>query len=146
MAELDAIVGQDGVDLVRNGGNHALQEGCGHCSVRLLMQFGIGELGSAVDSDEQVQLALLHLNFCDVNVEVADRIDPELLLHRLAAFDLRQTADSVPLEAAMQSRAGQVWNARSMPLSYAHLCNICPIACPSLCEYILYQHIVELNK
>lgn len=24
MTELDAVVGQDGVDLVRNGGNHAL--------------------------------------------------------------------------------------------------------------------------
>jgi hypothetical protein len=35
-------------------------------------------------------------------VEIADRISLELLLRRPAAFNLRQSADAVTLEAAMQ--------------------------------------------
>lgn len=107
MAKLNAVAGQDGVDLVRNGGNHAVQEGCGHCPVRPLMQLGAGKLGNAVDSDIQVQFAFLCLNFCGVDVKAADQIDLELLLHKLITFDLRQAADAVPLETAAQSRASQ---------------------------------------
>ena len=42
------------------------------------------------------------LKLSNVDVEVADRVSLELFLRRLAAFDLRQSADAVALETAMQ--------------------------------------------
>jgi hypothetical protein len=42
------------------------------------------------------------LEFGDVDVEIADRINLELFLHGPTAFDLRQSADAMTLEAAMQ--------------------------------------------
>ena len=41
-------------------------------------------------------------------MEEADRIAPELLLRWLVALDLRQAADAVALQTAMQGRARQV--------------------------------------
>jgi hypothetical protein len=40
-------------------------------------------------------------------MEVADRVALELLLGRLIAFDLRQPADAMAHEAAMQSRGSE---------------------------------------
>ena len=76
------------------------------------MQFDEGELGGAVDGHEQVELAFGGLHLGDVDVEVADRVALELLLGRLVAFDLRQAADAVALQAAMQGRARQVRDRR----------------------------------
>ena len=66
------------------------------------MQLDEGELGGAVDGDEQVELAFFGPHLGDVDVEVADRVALELLLRRLVALDLRQPADAVALQAAMQ--------------------------------------------
>ncbi|KRQ07623.1 hypothetical protein AOQ73_12410 [Bradyrhizobium pachyrhizi] len=60
------------------------------------------ELAGAIDCHVEVELAFSGLELSDVDVEIADRIDFELLLRGLAAFDLRQSADAVALEAAMQ--------------------------------------------
>jgi len=43
-----------------------------------------------------------------VDVGVTDRVALEMLPLRLDALDLRQAADPVPLQAAMQSRPRQV--------------------------------------
>ena len=66
------------------------------------MQFDKGELRSAVDCDEEMQLALLGSNLGDVDMEVADRIALELALVGLVAVNLRQPADSMTLKTAMQ--------------------------------------------
>ena len=50
----------------------------------------------------EVKLPFGGLHFGDVDVEVADRVALELLLGRLVAFDIRQAADAVALQAAMQ--------------------------------------------
>ena len=47
-----------------------------------------------------------------LHVEVADRILSTALLLRLVAFDLRQAADAVPLQTAMQAGAGQARDGR----------------------------------
>ena len=84
--ELDVVVGQDGVDLVK----HGLEKGCQElgCGPRrgLLVQLDEGELRSAVDRDEEVELALLGSDLGDVDVEVADRVAPELLNLRLTGL------------------------------------------------------------
>lgn len=49
-----------------------------------------------------MELAYSSLEFSDVDVEIADPISLQRFLGRLAAFDLRQSADVVALETAMQ--------------------------------------------
>ena len=73
---------------------------------------GEGELGGPVDGHEEIELAFLGAHLGDVDVEVADRVALERLLGRLVAVDLRQPADAVALEAAMQGRAGQMRDRR----------------------------------
>ena len=67
---------------------------------RLLKQSDEGELAGGMDSYIEVELAFSGLDLSDVDVEIADWI--ELFLRRLAAFDLRQSADAVVLKATMQ--------------------------------------------
>jgi hypothetical protein len=55
-----------------------------------------------------VELALLRPDLGDVNVEVADRVAFELRAPRLVALSVRQTADAMALEAAVQAGAGEV--------------------------------------
>ena len=102
--KLDAIISENRVDLVGHGCNQGDQKGrCRHAAC-LFDQLGEGELGGAIDRDEEVKLALGRSNFCDVYVEVADRVAFELAAARLGAVvDLRQAADPVTLKAAVQS-------------------------------------------
>ena len=72
IGELDAVVGQHGVDLVGNGRDQA-QEGCGRDPVAF-SSVREGELRGPVDGDEQIEFALLGPDLGDVDVEEADRI------------------------------------------------------------------------
>lgn len=54
------------------------------------------------DSDEHVQLALLGPDLGNVDVEVADRVALEFPLRRFVALDIREPADAMALQAAMQ--------------------------------------------
>ena len=101
LCKLDAVVGQDCVDLVGHGLEHVLQELPGGASVGLLDELGYRELARAVDADEQVKLALGGLNLSDVDVEEADRVALELLPLWLVALDVRQTRDAMPFQAAV---------------------------------------------
>jgi hypothetical protein len=69
------------------------------------MQLHEGELGCAVDRDQQVELALLGSDFRDIDVEVADRVALELGAPRLVAVGVGQARDAVALKAAVQARA-----------------------------------------
>jgi hypothetical protein len=77
IGELDAIIGQNDVEPVGHGGDQVTQEGCGGHLPGLLVQFNESELGSAVDGDEEIQLALSRLNLSDINMEVAERVGSE---------------------------------------------------------------------
>src|SRR5271169_6827339 len=59
-----------------------------------------------------MEFALRRLHFGDVDVEEADRIDLEFPPWLLIAFRLRQSADVVALQAAMERRARQVRDRR----------------------------------
>ena len=113
VGELDAVVGQHGVDLVGHGCDQGLAGSVTlSADAAFSMQLDEGELRGPVDGHEEIELALLGAHLGDVDVEVADRIALELLLGRLVAVDLRQAADAVALQAAMQRRAGQMRDRR----------------------------------
>ena len=101
IGELD-VVGQNDVEPVRHDRDQVTQEGCGGHLPGLLVQFHESELGGAVNSNEEIQLALSRLNLSNINVEVSERVGLELLLRRLVAIDLGQSADVVPLQTAVQ--------------------------------------------
>ena len=101
-SELDPIVGENRVDLVGDSRDQSFEEGRGGGPSRLPDQLHEGELAGAIDGDVEVELAFSGLELSNVDVEVADRVSLELFLRRLAAFDLRQSADAVALETAMQ--------------------------------------------
>jgi hypothetical protein len=65
-----------------------------------------GKLAGAIDGNVEVELevelAFSGLDLSEVDVEIANQISLELFLRRLAAFDLRQSADAVALKTAMQ--------------------------------------------
>jgi hypothetical protein len=104
-----AVVGENGVDLVRHRLEQRPQEVRGDTCGRFLMQLGDGELGGPVDRHEQVELTFLGADLRDVDVEVADWIGLELAPgERLCALRFRQPGDAVALEATVQRRTGQV--------------------------------------
>ncbi len=55
--ELNAVVGEHGVDLVGDGLQEVAQEVGRDARGRLLVQFDEGELGRPLDGDEEVELA-----------------------------------------------------------------------------------------
>ncbi len=90
------------MDLVRHRRDESDEKGGCRDLVRLLRELGEGELGCSIDGHEEVELAFSRLHLGDVDVEVADRVALELLLGGLVAIDLRQAADAVALQTAMQ--------------------------------------------
>ena len=77
MAELDAVIGQNGVEPVREGVDQITQElACDHPG-RFGLQSNEGELGCAVDPNEQLKLAFLGPHFRNVDVNVTDRVSLE---------------------------------------------------------------------
>jgi hypothetical protein len=70
------------------------------------------ELGSSIDGDEEIELALRGLHFGDVDVEEADRIGLERPPRLFVAFHLGQSAKAVALQTAMQRRARQARDCR----------------------------------
>ena len=106
--KLDAVVCQDGVNLVWNGSDESFQEsGCGGPS-RFLHQLDEGEFARAIDSNIQIELPFGRLYLCDVDMKIPDRIGLEFLLFRLVARDVRQTGNAVPLQTTMQRRPGEM--------------------------------------
>ena len=108
--EVDAFVGQHGMDFVRHGFDEGAEEVAGDLPGGFLVQFGEGELRDPVDGDEKEELALLGADLGDVDVEVAGRVSLELLLVRLTVGDLGQagSAASGRRSVACKQRAGQL--------------------------------------
>ena len=100
------------MDLVRDGGDQVAQEVPRGATRHLLVHLDEGELRGSVDGDDEVEPALRSSNFGDVDMKLADRIGLELVFRRSFAFDLRQSRDSMAIEAAMQRRARQMRDRR----------------------------------
>jgi len=100
--ELNAIVGQDRVDLVRHGFEHVLKELPGSFSVSRCNELSDGELGCPVYAHKEKELALGGLHLSYVDVEEAYGVTLELLALGLVPFDIWQARDAVPLQAPVQ--------------------------------------------
>jgi hypothetical protein len=102
IGEVDPVVGQDGVDLVRRGVDEGAQKIAGHSRRGLAMKLDESEFGSPVYRDEEIELAFGGPHFSDVDVEIANRVRLKTSLGRFVALHLRQAADSVALKAAVK--------------------------------------------
>ena len=72
LGELDPVVRQDRVDLVRHGVQKQLQEFPGRLSVRLFHQLRHGELAGSVNGHEEIELAFCSPQLGDVDMKEAD--------------------------------------------------------------------------
>ena len=90
------------MDLVGNRRDQSFEEDRGGGPSCLLNQSHKGELAGTINGYIEVELTFSGLDLGDVDVEIADRIRLELFLRRFATLDLRQSADTVTLKAAMQ--------------------------------------------
>src|ERR1700678_1030202 len=110
--EVGSVVGEDGMDLVGDGGDQAAQEVSGSLARPLLVHLDEGELRRSVDGDDEVELALRGSNLGDVDMEIADRIGLEFPYGGGFAFDLRQPGDPMASQTPMKGRARQVRDGR----------------------------------
>ena len=102
VGELDTVVGEHGVDAVRNSFDERFKEGGRSPRVSLFHEFDDGELRGPVDGHEQIELAFGGSHLGQVDVEEADRICVELLPARLVALDFGQPADAMALQTPMK--------------------------------------------
>jgi len=72
--EVHAVVGEHGVDFIGHGLDQRLEEvGC-YPLRGLFMHLDKGELGGAVDGDQEIELALSCADLRDIDMKVADRV------------------------------------------------------------------------
>ena len=110
--ELDAVVGQHGVDPVGHGFEEMAEKVSRDARGRFFVQLDEGKLRRAVDGDEQVKLAGLRPDLGDIDVEIAERVSLELAFAWGGALELGQSGDAVTLQTAVQAGAGQVRDGR----------------------------------
>ena len=136
MSPAGSIV-ENGMDLIRHGFEHVLQALPGLLPVCFLDELGHGKLACAVDANEQKQFALSAPHFgyapsrackyalpgsgsgrsrLSTNVSFVcrptDRVAFELLPLRLVASHVRQSRETVALQAPMQRRPCQIRDGR----------------------------------
>lgn len=97
---LDAIVGQNGVDYIGNSSDEMTQELRGNGAYHPIVQLDKSKLGSAINGNKQVQLPFFGLHFGNVEVKIADGIGFEPAFLRCPG-DLRQAVDAMSLQATM---------------------------------------------
>lgn len=112
IGEVRTIVSEHRVDSIWHGCGEVPQKVACDATRCLLMKFYERELGLSVDCYEQVELALFGSHLSKIDVEVANGVRLELRSGRLVAIDIRQPADAVALQAAMQRGARQMWDRR----------------------------------
>jgi hypothetical protein len=80
ISELDAVICQNRLDLIRHSCTQMTKEVCGHGFGYARMPLGRSELPGTVDGDEQIQLALFCSLFCHVDMKVLNRTRLALFL------------------------------------------------------------------
>ncbi len=103
LGEVRAVVRENRVHPVGHGRDQRAQEVARDTAGDRLMQLHKGELGRAVDRDQQIEPALLGSDLRDVDVEEANRVSLELGPPRLVTLGVGQPSDAVALKAAMQA-------------------------------------------
>ena len=98
-----AVVGENGVNLVGEGFDHAAQEVRAIHLSHVIPKLDIGELGNPINSQEHVEFALSQAQLGNVNVHITDfgrrKLAPS------GGFDIarRQPRDAMPEQAAVQA-------------------------------------------
>src|SRR5665213_2682827 len=108
IGELDAVVGEHGVDAVWNGLDERFEERCCGSHICFFNEFDDSELRGTVDGYEQVEIAFGGPHLGQVDVEEDDRIGVEFLPLRLVLFHVRKAADAMPLQATVKRRASEL--------------------------------------
>jgi hypothetical protein len=108
VGELDSVIGEHGVDAIGDRCDQRSKKAGSGSHVGTLDQLDKGELRGSVNCHEEVELGFGSPYFSQIDMEETDGIAIKPLGFRLAAFDLRQAADSMTKKATMQGRAGQM--------------------------------------
>ncbi len=90
------------MDLVKHGFDKGPEKGGRRMDIGAFFESHEGEFGSSVDRNEKTQFALGGLDLGNVDMEEANGIAFELASFWLVALDLRQPADAVTLQTALQ--------------------------------------------
>lgn len=104
---LEPIVGQHGVDLVRHGGPHLREEGSGGRGGGAVDELGDGKRRGPVDGEAQRPLPLRGAQRGNVEMDRAEGGGLEALLVGFGLPRVRQAAAAMPLQAAMERRPGE---------------------------------------
>ena len=97
ISELDAVIGQNGVDPVRDHTQEIFEKFPGRLPINFPDQVCDSEFACPVDSNEEVQLALSSLYFGNIDVKKAYGIAFETLSFGLVSFDIRKPGYPVAL-------------------------------------------------
>jgi len=111
VSELDPIVGQNGMDPIRNDAQEIFEEFPGRLPIGFPDELCDSEFACPVDGNEEVQLALRSLDFGNIDVKKTDGIAFKTLSFGLVSLDIRKPGYPVTLKAAMQGRTCQMRNA-----------------------------------
>jgi hypothetical protein len=100
VAKLDAVVGEHRVHPVRQFGQDAAQKLSGCQFGSLWLQLGKGHFAGAVNGYNHILAAFFGLHFGKIDVQIPNRILPELLFGRAyLALSQGQAANAVALKA-----------------------------------------------
>ena len=102
LCELDAIVGENGVDFVRNAFQQVFQEFPGRLAIGLLDKLCHSEFAGSVNGHKEMELTLFGPNLGNVDVEITNRVALELLPFRLVTFHIWKARNAMPLKATVQ--------------------------------------------
>ncbi len=100
VGEVDAIVGEHCVYLVRHCGDEMAKEVASDPGRGLLVHLDEGELRGTVDGYQQVESAFFGPDLGNVDVEIADRIALELTPGGRIALDHGQLRDAMALQGS----------------------------------------------
>jgi hypothetical protein len=110
VCELDPVVGKHRMQAIGCRGDQRFEESDSRGAIGLLMQLHEANFEVLSMPTNRWSLPSLVLTSAMSFVKEADRIRLELLLRGLFPFDLREPADAVSLQAAMQGRPRQMGN------------------------------------
>ena len=111
IGELDAVIGQHGVDPVGHGICQSVQKSYRGFGIGLLLEPGEGELRGSINRHEHVEFAVLGAQLSNVDVEEANRVAFEPLFRFRLTLEVRQPRDAVAQQKPVQAGARQLRNA-----------------------------------
>ncbi len=91
LSELDPIIGQDGIDPVRDDAQEIFEEFPGRLPIGFPDQLCDSEFACPVDGNEEVQLTFSSLDFGYVEMKEPDRVAFEALASGLVSLHVRQS-------------------------------------------------------